>query len=143
MSAHTKRLAIRIVALLGASGFVALLAAFVRAAKDPFWEFFDNVILYWGSLLTALPWFYILEESHRRSWRDWIPALLALLTGGLAFCLIFDLQRGRPWNSTLSQLPDSAYWFVLIPAAVSSVLLARERTRSIAVETSSGKDDVA
>ncbi|MGH9427695.1 MAG: hypothetical protein ACRD2L_15500, partial [Terriglobia bacterium] len=145
MEVRTKRLAIRTVAALGATGFFALLATFLRASKDPFWErhFLDNVVLYWGSALAALPWFYLLDELHRRSWRDWIPAPLALLTGGLVYCLIFDLQRGRPWNSSISQLPESAYWFVLVPAAASAVLLVREYTRSSAAETLSRKDDVA
>ena len=145
MEAHSKRLVIRIAAILIASGVFALAAALLRALKDPFWErhFLDNIALYGGSVLAAIPWFYLVDESPDKSWRGWVPAPLALMTGGAIFCVIFDLQRGRAWNSTILQMPEAMFWFVTVPAAVSLIFLVRERICVSGKQLSRGNDDVA
>jgi hypothetical protein len=145
MAVDLKRLAIRAGGMVLASALFALAAAFLRALKDPLWErhILGNFVLYAGSVLAGLPWFYLVDDSQERSWRGWIPAPLALLTGGSAFCLIFDLQRGRHWSDTITQLPEAMYWFAGLPAAVSAMLLLWEHTRPKQIGLSGKDDDVA
>jgi hypothetical protein len=145
MDARIKRFATRIAVIVGVSGFLALVAAILKASRDHFWErrFLDNFVLYWGLWLAALPWLHVVEYSSRRSWRDGIPVPLGVATGGLAFCIIFDLQRGRPWNQSISELPEPMYWLVIVSATVSVLLLIREHTRSDRIGPSRERDDVA
>ena len=139
MGARISRLAYRIAALLLASGCFALIATFLRALKDTFWErnLLSNLFLYWVSAFAALPWVYLSEVTPGRSWRNWLPTPLSLITGGSTFCIVFDLQRKQPWNHTLSQIPESMYWFVFVPATISVILLIRERSRSNRIGQSS------
>jgi hypothetical protein len=145
VEARTKRLATSIAVFLTVTGSVALVATFLYASRDPLWErhLIDNLILYWASLVAALPWYYLVEDKPGRSWRDWIPVPLSLVTGGSAFCIIFDLQRGRPWSHTLSELPEPIHWIMVVAAIVSAFLLIRERTPSDRNRRAPKKEDVA